>query len=169
MLVEDPGLLYAELEGDASAPREALAAAQHEITDYLAREELRRLEEGTVPHEHLYGVIHDLGEVAHFTTGYPLAEQLLAVAEPVVVRFLRHEDPLLRYIALNVLGLHWNLRASRGIFASMMFEDSDTEVRRVAAACLGFVLEQTRDWKATETLLRKFRQRNEDPSVRATA
>lgn len=28
MLVEDPGLLYAELEGDASAPREALTPSQ---------------------------------------------------------------------------------------------------------------------------------------------
>ncbi len=49
MLLEDPGLLYADVEEWASPAREALAAGHDDITDYLAREELRRLEVGTVP------------------------------------------------------------------------------------------------------------------------
>lgn len=123
LLAEEPQLLFADLDDRASPAREALHSEHRDITDYLAREELRRLEEGTVPREHLYGAIHDLGDVAHAGTGYPLADQLRGVAEPVVVQFLRHEDPSLRYIALNVLGLHWKLRAHRETSASMMVED----------------------------------------------
>lgn len=169
LLEGDLGLLYADLVDRNSPAIDALDSGHHDVTDYLAREEIRRLGEGAVPHQHLYRVIHDLGEVAHAETGYPLAEEFRPLAEPAVASFLHHEDPGLRYIALNVLGLHWNLQTHRGTFASMMFDDPDDDVRRMATACLGFVLERSREWEATKTLLRKLRDRNEDPSVRETA
>ncbi len=169
MLAEDPDLLFAHLEDLASPAREALHAGHQDITDFLAREELRRLEEGRVPRRHLYGAIHDLGEVAHAETGYPLADQLRAVAEPVVGRFLKHEDERLRYIALMVLSLHWSLRSYRDTYAAMMFGDSDDEVRRIAVASLGSVLESSRDWDATRDLLKKLGDREEDISVREEA
>jgi len=169
-LAEEPDLLFADyLDGRASPAREALHSEQFDIADYLAREELRQLGDDTVPRDDIYGAIHDLGEVAHAETGYPLAEQLRAEAEPVVVQFLRHDDESFRYIALNVLGLHWDLRTHRETFAAMMFDDPDDAVRRLAVACLGFVLRGSRDWEATKPLLHKLRDQDEQDSTRETA
>jgi len=170
ILAEDPDLLFADLDDRSRSPTiEALDSGHHDVTDYLAREGLRRLEEGTVPGKHLYGVIHDLGEVAHSEAGYPLAERLRAEAEPVVVQLLRDEDESFRSIAINVLGLHWDLRRHRETFQSMMLDDPDDDVRRLAVACFGYVLRGSRDWEATKPLLNKFRDKDEGHSTRETA
>lgn len=170
ILAEDPDLLFADLDDRSNSPAiEALDSGHPDVTDFLAREELRRVKDGTVPPKDLYGAIHDLGEVAHAGTGYPLAEQLRAEAESVVVQFLHHEDESFRYIALNVLGLHWDLRRHRETFQSMMLDDPDDDVRRMAVACLGHVLRGSRDWEASRSLLGKLRDRTEQESVKHTA
>jgi hypothetical protein len=75
----------------------------------------------------------------------------------------------MRYIALNVLTLHWKSRKYRDRYESMFVEDPASEVRRLAAAGLGYVLAQTRDTRASKLLARRVRDESEDYSVRQTA
>ena len=101
--------------------------------------------------------IHDLGEL-----GDP-------VLQDHVTPFLIHPNPILRYEALSTLGHHWMLPQYRAQFEEMMRSDSDEDVRRIAASCLGLVLKGTRDKAAAQHLIAKLRDENEDGYVREGA
>lgn len=128
------------------------------MTDDLdLRKQLRALREDRVPYEDLYGLIHEFGE-GGFTE-----------AEPDVVRFLKHEDYLLRYIAVSVLTFHWDMPKYRDEFERLLFDDPDEYVRHIAASGLGYVLRESRDPEATRVLLQKLRDTSDDGYVRAAA
>ena len=91
-------------------PVSAVTREHPEIAEFLARTELQRLKEGSVPETHLHDVIHDLGEAAHSETGYRGCESLRSEAEPVVAGFLAHDDEEIRYIAMSVLATHWDMK-----------------------------------------------------------
>jgi len=128
-----------------------------EIADFLARIELKRLKEGSVSREHLYGAIHDLGEAAHSKTGYRGCESLRAEAEPVVAAFLTDDDDQIRYIVMSVLALHWDLKHYAQVFQSMAQTDPDEFVRQMALSNVGFLLRGSRDRDAGGFLLGIFR------------
>lgn len=120
-------------------------------------EQLGALRAGRVPQEALYGLIHDFGQ-AGFTA-----------AEPDVRRYLRHDDPDLRYIALNALTFHWDMQKYRTDCERLLFEDPDPKVRAMAAAGLGYILRESRDARATSILLEKLRQQGEEFTARLSA
>ncbi len=103
--------------------RAAADSPHPDVADYLAHSLLERLREGTVPD--VYGAIHDLGEAAHSTTGYRGCEILRAEAEPVVAGFLKHPEPNLRYIAINVLSFHWDMTRHARVFQQISQNDLD--------------------------------------------
>src|SRR5438445_1151764 len=70
------------------SPVRAATDTHPEIADFLARIELRRLGEGSVPEDELYGGLEFLGEAARSETGYRGCESLRAEAEPVVAGYL---------------------------------------------------------------------------------
>jgi hypothetical protein len=145
-------------------------ADQHpEIADFLARIELQRLREGSVSKDHLYGAIHDLGETAHSETGYRGCEGLRAEAEPVVAGFLAHEDEQIRYIAMSVLALHWDLKHYAQTFQSMGRTDPDEFVRQMAVSNVGFLLRGSRDREACRFLLGIFRDPAQPACMREEA
>lgn len=113
------------------------------------------LAKGTVG-EDIYGVIHELGEA-----GYLPAEGLIS-------RYLSDPDPELRYIALSVLILHWGLPHYRQAAESML-GDPDSEVRLMAASCLGVLLLAARDAQAVKRLLQVIDDDSEEPMVRDRA
>lgn len=158
MLKARPALLSIEGEDRMSPIITALRFGPTELVHLLAAERLRALKEGKVKHgDDLYRLIHDLGE-AGFTD-----------AEPDIVPFLEHEDPELRYIAVSVLTLHWDMARYRNEIERILVSDSEVHVRRMAVAGLGFVFRETRDPRATSLLLQKLRDAAEDGSVRRVA
>lgn len=151
-----------------SPVREAIDT-QPEIADFLARIELQRLREGTVPEYHLYGAIHDLGEAAHSETGYRGCESLRAEAEPVVAGYLTHNDPAIRYIAMSVLTTHWGLTHYARAFMSMSQSDPDEFVRKIAISNVGSLLRGARDRDASRILLEIFRDPVQPAVIRGEA
>ena len=119
---------------------------------------LENVASGKVEGDALYSAIHVFGEAQYYA------------AEPVVERFLEHEDPNLRNIALNVLGIHWQSTKHRKVFESFLCnQEEDEDNRGMAASCLGFICWGTKDKAALRTLLRFFKDDNEDWFVRASA
>ena len=113
-------------------------------------EKLRALRQGEVEEEYLYALIHEFGNA-----GFEEAEEEVA-------RFLTHSDPDLRYIAVNVLALHWGKAAYRPVFERMVFDDPDSNDRGIAARALGYLLRESRDKRATRLLIQKVRETDED-------
>lgn len=120
-------------------------------------ERLRALKEGRVQEEELYTLIHEFGNAGFLQ------------AETEVARFLQHDDPELRYIAVNVLAIHWGKADYRGVFEQMLTADPDSRVRDIAASSLGYLLRESRDQRATRLLLEKLRDEAEDRYVREAA
>jgi len=109
-MIQSNGDLLFVIDDYYGSPVRAATNKHAEIADFLARIELQRLREGSVPKNHLYGAIHDLGEAAHSETGYRGCESLRSEAEPVVAGFLAHDDEEIRYIAMSVLATHWDMK-----------------------------------------------------------
>ncbi len=120
-------------------------------------EKWRALREGRVPHDELYFVLHEFGNADFRET------------EADVGRFLTHDDADLRYIAVNVLTLHWDMSKYRNELERILVNDKDPDVRRIAAVGLGHVLQGSRDSQATRLLIEKLRQVSEDVEVRQAA
>ncbi len=120
-------------------------------------ESLRALRGDRVSSEDLYHVIHEFGEGGFIE------------AEPDVAQFLVHDNPQLRYIAINVLTLHWGMVKYRRELERIIVDDGDEDVRRIAVVGLGYVLRESHDSQATRLLIAKLRDISEDIDVRQTA
>ena len=118
---------------------------------------LARFRAGRIPEEAVYALIHDFGEAACME------------AKPDVEALLTHPDPELRYIALNVLTLHWMCSEHRRTCEEFALEDADSENRGMGVAGLGALLRGTRDPEALALLLRIFRNEGEEWLVRDSA
>jgi hypothetical protein len=162
-------LLLAKDDYYGSAVRAATDLPLPDVADYLAHVLLQRLREGTVPPEHLYGAIHDLGEAARVATGYRGCEHLRCEAEPVVAGFLAHDDPRMRYIAISVLSVHWDLSRHAESLKRMCLLDPDEWVRQIAVSGLGWLLRGTRDRKATHLLMGIVRDADQPEWIRETS
>lgn len=93
----DPSLLYARRTDEQSVLITAVDSGNQDMIQAIARALCRELMAGRIPRERLYEAIHDLGE-ANFVE-----------AEPEVAKFVGDPDPELRYIAVNVISLHWGV------------------------------------------------------------
>ncbi len=140
-----------------------------EVADFLARVELQHLREGSVPDSHLYAAIHDLGEAAHVSTGYPGCEGLRSEAEPVVAGFLTHAKPQIRYIAVSVLTVHWDLRHYVAVLMRMSMNDPDEWVRQIAISGTGWLLRESQNREGTRFLIGIFRNSEEPSWIRESA
>lgn len=169
MLRAHPDLLFVVDDYYGSPVRAATDSPNPRVADYLAHVELGRLRDGSVPGEHLYGAIHDLGEAAHFDTGYAGCDSLRREAEPIIVGFLAHDDPQIRYIAISVLTVHWDLRQHAGVLTRMGLSDPAEEVRQIAVSGLGWLLRGTLDKDATHLLIGILRDCTVPEFIRETA
>lgn len=116
---------------------------------------LKDIEEGNIEYKALYSAIHTFGEARFYE------------AEPLVEQFLKHEDPDLRNIALNVLGVHWDSQKHRKVFESFLFDEEEAEENRaMAASCLGYITRGTKDKAALRILLSFFRDEEVDEFIR---
>lgn len=169
MLRAHPDLLFVVDDYYGSPVRASTDSPDPRVADYLAHVELGRLRDGSVPREHLYGVIHDLGEAAHFDTGYAGCDSLRREAEPVIVDFLANDDPQIRYIAISVLTVHWDLRQHAGVLKRMGLSDPAEEVRQIAVSGLGWLLRATQDKSAIQFLIGILRDSSQPEWIRETA
>ncbi len=128
-----------------------------EIARYIADRVSAALEAQQISTTGLYGLIHWFGETR------------MLDLEPDVIRYLSHPDQQMRYIALNVLTLHWNAKEHRHKYEALLLHDPSADVRRLAAAGLGYVLAGTRDRRASRLLAKRVRNRSEDYDVRQVA
>lgn len=117
-------------------------------------EKLKALREDRIPDDEIYSTLDEFGR-AGFTA-----------AESEVRRYLTHDKPQLRYVAVYVLALYWDLAKYGDTFERLLFEDPDADVRRVAAGALGYVLRERRDSEAVHLLIRKLRETGENWYVR---
>jgi len=168
-MIQSNGDLLFIMDDYYGSPVRAATDKNAEIADFLARIELERLREGSVPKEELYGAIHDLGEAAHAETGYRGCESLRAEAEPVVAGFLAHDDDQIRYIAMSVLATHWDLKHYAQVFQSMAQSDPDEFVRQIAVSDVGWLLRGSRDHDAGRFLLGIFRDPVQPTRIREEA
>ena len=83
--------------------------------------------------------------------------------------FLCHPDPQLRYIALNVLTIHWGCAEHRKTCELFAQNDPDPDNRRMGVAGIGALLDGTRDALALAFLLGVFRNAREEDTVREAA
>jgi len=104
-----------------------------------------------------YKAIHTLGHEGYLD------------AKPVIETFLHHSDPSLRYIALNVLTIHWNCKDHAKTCEAFIHGDSDLDCRRIGVAGLGALFEGTRDSRILGVLLKLFKDEKEDGSIRDSA
>ena len=104
----------------------------------------------------VYELLHEFGELG-FTDARATVEQYLA-----------DSNPRLRYIALNVLTLHWGCLEHVATCKRLAAEDSDREVRRLAVTSLGSLLYGTKDSGSLAFLL-NFLRDNELDDIRESA
>lgn len=90
-------------------------------------------------------------------------------ARPTVEAFLENASPELRYIALNVLVLHWGLMDHRPTSLRMATEDPDEDVRRLAAACVGSLFRGSRSPDALRVLLGIIAEKHENAFIHDSA
>ena len=121
------------------------------------KEALDALVAGQIAPQNLYAAIHSLG---HGPAGD---------AKPYVERFLHHADPQLRYIALNVLTIHWKCHEHRRTCERFAQEDPDSDNRRIGVSGLAALLESTRDASALRFLLDIFQNDAEEHHIRDAA
>jgi hypothetical protein len=90
-------------------------------------------------------------------------------ARPTMESFLDDPDPQLRYIALNVLVLHWGIPEYHETSLRMARADPDADVRRLAASCVGTLYKATRSPDALRLLLDVISNEDENGYVRDAA
>ena len=168
MIQSNRDLLFA-IDESRDSPVTTATDTHPGVADYLAHTELQRLQEGSVPEVHLYGAIHDLGEAAHAETGYRGCEALRAEAEPVIAGFLAHTDPQIRYIAVNVLAIHWDMKHYAKTFQQLALTDPEDDVRQIAVSAVGFLLRDSRDVDAARFVLGILRDPAQPAWIRESA
>lgn len=153
---EDLLRLYVEFPGESSALMVAIESGNQEMVELLAAAVTRAIKAGRIPRERLYEAIHDLGEAS------------FVEAESEVGKFLEDPDPELRYVAVSALSFHWGLPNWSGKLAQALQSDEDENVRRIAAAGLGYVMRGTKDPHLVRILIRRLRDSEESGSVRSS-
>lgn len=117
-------------------------------------DDLRR---GVIPPGALYSTIHDLGR------------EHVEEAIPDIERFLTHDDPQLRYVALEVLTLHFKLSQHWETARRFLDQDPDDDCRRIGASSLGTLRRNTQDITTLRVLAPVVRNIAENLSVREAA
>lgn len=115
------------------------------------------LRHDVIPPGALYSTIHDLGR-----------EQVME-AVPDIERFLTSDDPQLRYVALEVLTLHFKLQQHWETARRFLEQDEDSDCRRMGASALGILRKNTRDTDTLRILAPVVRNAAENLFVRQTA
>jgi hypothetical protein len=106
-------------------------------------EKLEILKKAGVSEDALCDAIHDLGEEGP------------SALHPYVAPFLMNPSPLVRHMALSVLGFHWKIPQYSEKYADLLRMGPDEDVRREAAAVLGTVLRGSRDKIVARLLINK--------------
>lgn len=122
-------------------------------SDYTL-DDLRR---GVVPPGALYSTLHDLGR------------ERVEEGVPDIERFLTHDDPQLRYVALEVLAFHFQLPQHAETARRFLVQDPDDDCRRLGAAALGKLRRDTQDETTARLLAPVVRNLAENLTVRETA
>lgn len=135
---------------------------------------LQRVRAGTLAEDDLYQAIHKLGRVGltedHiYHAIHELGRAELKEAIPAIERFLTHDDPQYRYIALEVLTLHFHLPEHWTSAVHALRHDPDDHVRIGAASALCTLRRNTHDAATLHELARVVADENEDEFVRQTA
>jgi hypothetical protein len=119
--------------------------------------ELVELRAGIIPEQKIYSVLHSFGEAG------------FVQAKSDVEQYLEHDDSQLRYIALNVLTIHWRCTEHRTSCERFIVNDPDSDNRRLGTIGLGALLQGTRDAEALRLLLNVFSDEDEEWHVRDSA
>lgn len=117
-------------------------------------DDLRR---GIIPPGALYSTLHDLGR------------ERVVEAIPDIEQFLTDEDAQLRYVALEVLTLHFKLQHHWETACQFLEQDPDSDCRRMGASSLGILLRNTQDITTLRVLALIVRNTDENPFVRQAA
>jgi HEAT repeat protein len=97
-----------------------------------------------------------------------LGNQHFAPGIPGLVQLLDHEDQIVRYNAVNSLAFEFHHEPIVRKLLAMLAEDSDEDCRRVAAAALGTLCQNSRDRHVLEALA-KAALNDSDEYVRSSA
>jgi hypothetical protein len=101
--------------------------------------------------------------------GKPYDEQQVRRAAPLVLKYLNHENHVVRYQAIWFLGGWSKLHEYLPSIIQSAQSDADFDNRAFAARCAGQVLKSHRDTKATNVLLHMAMAEEEEPDVRLSA
>lgn len=101
--------------------------------------------------------------------GKPYNREQVRRAAPLVLRFLHHENHLVRYEAIWFLGCWGKLHEYLRYIIEAAESDADMDNRAFAANCAGQVLTLHRDAEATNALIRMVTAEDEEPEVKIGA
>lgn len=119
---------------------------------------LKDLESGSFSDERkIYTIIHILGEGRYYK------------AKKIIEKFLNHDSYSLRFIALNVLCLHWRLKEHSKTCIDFIKHEKDEDNRRLAVNCLGAIYFDTKNKKILGFLLKLFQNKKENDIFRESA
>ncbi len=119
--------------------------------------QLQQLREGTLPRNKTYHVLHELGRAQ------------VTEAIPDIERFLQHDDPQLRFVALEVLAGHFYLQRHWATAVQALHDDPDDHVRCGAASALLRLKMNTKDAATLRVLAQIVDDAGADESVRDAA
>lgn len=119
--------------------------------------QLEDLRQGKLPSRQAYKAIHEFGK-AHFIQ-----------ARPVVEGHLRHEDPELRSIALEVLARHWRLKEHWQTARDFLEKDPDVECRMKGASAMEVLKRDSKDRPTLAALAAVVQNEGEKKAVREAA
>ena len=71
---------------------------------------------------------------------------------PVLIELLSHEDPIVRYNAINSLSFELNERLAEQAMLNILSSDQDEDCRRVSAGALGYLFQNSRNRKVLSAL-----------------
>lgn len=123
---------------------------------------LQRLRDGTLPPASLtqdatYHAIHELGRAQ------------VEEAIPIIEQYLTHEDGEYRYVALEVLTIHFHLQRHWPSAVDALRHDPNERVRMGAAADLASLMADTQDPATLRELATTLSDPGEDYGVRSAA
>jgi hypothetical protein len=111
--------------------------------EHLDKDLQRALEDlrmGRASLEEVRSMAADLGN-RHFASGIP-----------DLVQLLEHEDSIVRYNAVNSLAFEFHYKNVADRLLAILARDSDEDCRRIAAAALGDIFQNSRDRRALSAL-----------------
>ena len=121
-----------------------VAKEKHAVPPLLLQQLVTGLEQQEFSLDEIPIILHLFGEAGALET------------RSLVERHLTHEDPIVRYEALNTLVLHWGLEDHRKTCIRMMHTDFDEDNRALAAGCLGSLDRATEAQDTLRVLLEVF-------------